>query len=213
MTAAQRPVVREQLRDVTGTAIGLGERLEEIVAVPVSTLGRSGKRGRIDHSQPPWNAPVAHLILEMHSLARYLEDGFRIHLKMRWQPRGGTDENTRFALLAILNLSEAAEDSYVFEAVRTLDNWNSRALIVLGERDMPQRLPRNVGESEPRCPYCQHLTLRFWSSRAVVRCVNPECFHEGRRPTARIEYSIVARDWVLAWNDGSVGMPTDQRIA
>jgi hypothetical protein len=210
--------VRERLRDATGTAIDLNGQLEEIIAVPVSVVRSNGKRGRIDHSQPPWNAQVAHLVMEMHALSRFLEDGLRIHLNMSWQPRGGDDANTRFALLAIVNLGEASEDSYVFEAMREIEHWNSRALVALGKRDLPQRLPRNVGESEPRCPYCGYGTLRFWSSRAEVRCINPECRDEtNRRPVARMEYSIIARDWVLAWGDGSVGVPVadtiDQRIA
>lgn len=215
MTAVSKAAVREQLRDATGTAIDLNHRLEEVIAVPVSKLERSGKRGRIDHSQPPWNAPVAHLLTEMHRLSRFLEDEFRLHLHMAWQPRGGSDENTIFALNAVVSLAEAVEESsYLIFATQSLGSWNSRSLVILGDRDLPQRLPRNVGQSEPRCPYCTRLTLRFWSSRGEVRCINPECLDETqRRPVARMEYSIIARDWVLAWRDGSVGVPESDVVS
>lgn len=206
-------VIREHLRQATESAIDLNQRLERIVAIPVRNLKNDNKRGRVDHSRAPWNAQVAHLILELHTTSRAMEDGLRFHLSMSRQPRGGDDENTRYALEAVANLAEAAQDAIVVDLARELGRWCGRAQIALGERDLPKRLPRDVGQTEPRCPYCAHFTLRFWSTQGEVRCVNPECRDEsGRRPVAQMDYSPVAQCWVLAWRDGTVGIPTE-RIA
>lgn len=210
--------MRERLRDATGAAIGLNQRLEEIVAAPVSKKSSGLRRGRVDHSQPPWNAAAAHLVLDLHTASRDWEALLRDHLDMGFQPRGGDDENTVFALQAISNLAESSLDEIVSECAHWLGGWCSRALVVLGDHELPQRLPRDVGGPEPRCPYCNHLTLRFWPIRGEVRCINPACQDESeRQPIARMEYSNVSQEWVLAWRDGSVGVPmpdtTDQRIA
>lgn len=208
MAEPVRSTVRERLSAAVTGAVDLTHRLELIIATPTSQLVGRGRAGRIDHSQPPWNAPVAHLILELHALARYLESDLRSLAGMGWLARGGDDANTVFALRALLNLSEAVQEGHLFEPAHQLNGWCSRALVVLGERDLPQRLPRNVGQAEARCPYCGHHTLRFWSSRGEVRCVNPSCLDgDDRRPVARMDYSPVIQGWVLAWRDGTVGLP------
>jgi len=208
MVEPVRSTVRERLSVAVDDAVSLNDRLDAIIATPTSRLGGRGRVGRIDHSQPPWNAPVAHLVLELHALARYLENNLRDLVGMSWLPRGGDDENTVFALRAITSLAEVVQDNWLFEPARQLGGWCARSLVVLGERDLPQRLPRNVGEAEARCPYCGHLTLRFWSSRGEVRCVNPGCRDgDGRRAVARLDYSPVIQGWVLAWRDGTVGLP------
>jgi hypothetical protein len=208
MTEPVRSNVRERLRAAAADAVSLNQRLERVVATPTSRLGGRGRSGRIDHSQPPWNAPIAHLVLELHALARYLENDLRDLAGMSWLARGGDDANTVFALEALVNLAEVVEDGWLLEPARQLGGWCARSLVVLGDRDLPQHLPRDVGQPEPRCPYCDNLTLRFWASRGEVRCVNPACLDgDRRRPVARMEYSVVSRDWVLAWRDGSVGLP------
>jgi len=209
MAEPARSNVRERLRAAVTSAVDLNGRLETVIATATSRLGGRGHPGRIDHSQPPWNAPVAHLVLELHALARYLENDLRDLVGMRWIARGGDDANTVFALEAIVNLAEAVtQDRWLLKPTHDLDGWCSRSLVVLGERDVPQRLPRNVGQPEARCPYCGCHTLRFWSSRGEVRCVNPACRDDDdRRPAARMDYSIVAQSWVLAWRDGTVGLP------
>lgn len=209
MAETVRPSVRGRLREAVEDSLELNGRLEAIIAVPTSKLGGGGTRGKFDRSQPPWNAPVAHLVLELHSGARVLEAELRALLNLSPQWRGGDDANTRFALLAALNLAEAVtEDGLLDEPTRWLNGWRARALVVLGERDLPHRLPRDVGQPEPRCPYCGCLTLRFWATLGEVRCVNPGCLDGAeRRPVARMEYSVVVRDWVLAWRDGTVGLP------
>lgn len=182
-------------------------RLSELIAHPASRVNSESKHGKVDHSQPPWNAAVAHLILDLHAESRTMEADLRWLLDMPFMLRGGKDNNTYLALNAVLNLAEAAEDIDVAQCVKWLNSWCSRAAITLGDKEFPQHLPRDVGQSEPRCPYCEHLTLRFWSIRGEVRCINPECLDESqRRPVARMEYSIIAQEWVLAWKDGSVGV-------
>lgn len=218
MTAVPNAAVRERLRDVARDAVGLNQRLEEMIAVPTSKRSGGSPLGKADRSRPPWNSAAAHLILNLHTESRSWEATLRAHLNMGSKVRGAADANTVYALDSILNLAESSEDSVVVECARWLNAWCSRALVVLGDHELPQHLPRNVGESEPRCPYCDRLTLRFWPIRGEVRCVNPECHDESkRRPVARMDYSPVVQDWVLAWRDGSVGVPTpdstSQRIA
>jgi hypothetical protein len=123
--------------------------------------------------------------------------------------RGGSNENTAWALKQIEHLAEAVEDPIVAELVSWLERWAARSLVALGEKDQARRLPQNPGEADPPCPYCENHTLRFWASRGEVRCVNPSCVDEdGRKPVAQMEYSVVAGDWVLAWKDGLTGLPT-----
>jgi hypothetical protein len=200
--------VRERLRETVTSAIDLNHRLEKVVAEPARTVKSGHRRGRIDHSQPPWNAPAAYLVLELHSTARRIEDDLRLCLNMGWRPRGGDDGNTLLALDAVLHLAQAVDDQAIADPARTLGGWCTRAQVALGERDLPQRLPREVGQTEARCPYCARLSLRFWATAGEVRCVNPECVDESyHHPVARMDYSPVTQGWVLAWRDGSVGLP------
>jgi len=208
MMPGQRVALRERLRQAIAESITANYRLEQVIAEPTRSPRDQGRHGRVDHSQPPWNAPVAHLVTEMHARARDLEQTFRRRMNLPERTRGGAQGNTVFALEALSGLSESVDDPIVADAVGWLERWSARALVVLGERDRPSRLPRQPGTPEPRCPYCERLTLRFWSSRGEVRCINPACATEdGRRPAALMEYSSLAQDWVLAWNDGIVGVP------
>lgn len=200
--------LRTRLRALVAEATTVGYQLEQVIATTTPVLGGGIKRGRIDHSQPPWNAPVAHLILDLHAEAREMEERLRRHLGIPDKPRGVSTENTRFALESVANLAEVSSDAYVGDCLAYLDRWIGHARIVLGERDQPQRLPRQPGLPEPRCPYCERMTLRHLASRGEVRCINPECrTEEGRRPSALMTWSNVAMEWVLAWNDGFVGIP------
>lgn len=207
MSAGQSPI-RVRLRAAVTDVITVSSVLEDVIAEPTRRPRDQGKHGRVTHSQPPWNAPIAHLITELHARARDLELTFRHRLNLTERKRGASSANTAFALEALTSLGATVDDLLVADAVRWLEGWVSRARVELGERDRPSRLPRQPGGPEPVCPYCEHLTLRFWATRGEVRCINPACANEdGRRPAALMEWSSVAADWVLAWNDGIVGIP------
>lgn len=201
-------ILRVRLRELVAEATTVNTQLEQVIALSTPMRSDGRKRGRIDHSQPPWNAPVAHLITDLHAEARDMEATLRRGLAIPDKRRGPSSANTAAALEAVANLAESSRQPLVAECVSYLHRWVGRAQVVLGERDQPQRLPRSPGLPEPRCPYCERMTLRHLASRGEVRCINPECKTEqGRRPTARMEWSVVAMEWVLAWNDGYVGIP------
>lgn len=208
MTHDQRGVLRERLRETIVEVTRAAASLEEAIAEP-DRVPRDGEGGGFSwRSRPPWNAAAGYLVTELHAGARELEGTLRRVLSLTERPRGSSAANTVHALNALSSLAESCPDRRVFEVEAWLSGWLARALVALGQRDLPRRLPRQPGEAEPRCPYCERLTLRFWSSRGEVRCVNPACATEdGDRPRARMEYSPVARDWVLAWGDGAVGIP------
>ncbi len=200
--------LRTRLRALTADTATISAQLEQVIATTTPRVAGSPRRGRIDHSQPPWNAPVANLILDLHTHSRDMENTLRRHLGIPDKPRGTSTANTACALDAVANLAESSTDAKVGDCVAWLDRWVGRARVVLGERDEPRRLPRQPGLPEPRCPYCERMTLRHWASKGEVRCVNPECKTEdGRRPAALMAWSNVAVEWVLAWNDGYVGIP------
>ncbi len=207
MVADQTVTLREDLRVAVAEALTVNQRLEAVIAVPTRHVRDESQHGRVDHSQPPWNAVAAHLIMDLHARSRELERELRDRAQLSSLHRGGGSSNTRAALEAVLNVAEAVPDPDVTAALHWLESWTCRAQVALGVRDRPQHLPQRPREAEPRCPYCFSQTLRFWASRGVVRCVNPTCVDEtGRRPAALMEYSVVAVDWVLAWRDGTVGV-------
>jgi len=208
MMPGQR-VLRDRLKVAIDTTMVIYGRLNTIKAEKSTVIGDGASHGKIDHSQPPWNAPVVNLMFDLHAWSRDTEATLRRVLNLSDLHRGGSDENTTWAVKSLSNLAESVEDPRVAELVSWLEGWSNRAQIILGERDSPRRLPRQPAEPEPFCPYCTCHTLRFWASRGVVRCVNPTCRDgEGLRPAAIMEYSVVALDWVLAWKDGTVGLPT-----
>jgi hypothetical protein len=194
-----------RLRDSAGYAAGLDERLEALIAEKPSRPS-GGFHGKIDFSQPPWYAPVAHSHLELHALARRLEKEMRAELGFPDRRRGGSGTNTRKALTAICGLSEGCDDFMVRLVTRELEKWSRRASIALELTEIPKRLPRHPGN--PKCPFCENHTLRMRSLEGKIYCINPGCKdEEGRKPEARMEYSAVIGDWTVLWQDNVAGLP------
>lgn len=164
--------------------------------------------GKVDHSQPPWNASAANVILDLHALTRKMESELRAELGLPRRIRGGSDANTAQALDAVLRLAESADDWLVRVYSRELDRWAKRARVTLDETEFPRRLPRQPGHPEPVCPFCHAHTLRSLPAAGDIFCINPACKDENKkRPRARMEYSKVAGDWVMVWQDDVVGLP------
>jgi hypothetical protein len=203
--------LRPQLEQLVGQALALSRWLEITVAPQGRQVGRDAASGygRGTGSRPPWLAGPAHLLTELHTGVRAAEQALQHRLGITpIYARGGSSLNTVYALGALNDLAVSAADADVARLIGWLAGWTNRAWVLLGERDEPHRLPRSPGGPEPRCPYCEKLTLRFWPGRGLVRCVNPTCqTDDGKRPAATMVYSNVAMDWVLAWNDGVVGIP------
>lgn len=151
---------------------------------------------------------AAYLLLELHREARQSERRLRLFLCLPLRDRGSSGENTKLALDAIVALAEAAGDALASDAAAWLERWHARAKRALGEASPVARLPRQPGEPERSCPFCECLTLRYWSLDGVVKCINPGCRDDdGKRPAAKIEYSGFTGQLELCWQDGVVGLP------
>ena len=198
-------VIRETLKDTVHHSVRLNDSLE--LAIAVKTKQPGAFHGKISHSPPPWHAPAANAILDLHALARKLEASLRFELGLPSRKRGGSSGNTVKALHAIPRLCEGTDDYAAQLSTRELKKWSSRAEIALNLREMPHRLPRPPGVPEPPCPICENHTLRSYShdldERGEVRCVNPGCF-DGRdnRTSARLEF--FHGELVFRWSNGMV---------
>lgn len=169
---------------------------------------REGRSGGHPRSRPPWNAAAAALVVEMQHNSRSEELRLRVVLGLPKRYRGGSDANTLLALDAILALASTADDESLHPTNQWLGRWNGSSSRVLGDASAIVHLPRQPGEPPRPCPFCECLTLRYWPLNGMVRCINPACRDsEGRRPSARIEYSTFTCQLELVWHDGVTGLP------
>jgi len=196
--------VRALLHDASGLVWRLNGLLEAMVP------WRSGQRDEVARqtnktaSTPPWQSQAANLVMDLHAEARRMERLLVVTVvgTQGSEPRGGSSENTKNALDALTVLTEITDDTDVWDILRSLERWIMRAEVVLGYREPVRRLPRQPGEGEPRCPWCQYLTLRCLPASGRVSCVNPECRDdEGRKPRAVLSVSLSGVS-VLTWQDG-----------
>lgn len=198
--------LREEFRLLTEKAELLHNQLSRVTGLREQAGGK-GRTGKLDHSQPPWNAPAAQALLELHAWTRMREAEWRRSAGFAVRKRGGSDENTRRALSALCALSHSVDDGGVAGSLRELARWTRQARVVLGELELPRRLPRQEGQAEPSCPYCRKRTLRMQALRGIVRCVDPSCRDsDGRRPVARMEWSTFTVQLELIWSDGVTGL-------
>ncbi len=200
--------IRTELRSSVSHSLDLNAQLEVVIAVKVKQPGTF--HGKVDFSQPPWHAPVANAIMDLHAMAREMEAWLRLSQGLPKRRRGDSSKNTGVALENVIRLSEAAADATVRGHTRELNGWGRRASIALGQAEVPKRLPRQPGEPEHKCPWCKNHTLRMYPmglrKDEHIRCINPGCKdEEGRKPTAQLEY--FQDEWVLRWMDGVLGTP------
>src|SRR5260221_14080024 len=112
--------LRPRLKDSAGHVVILDEKREVLIAErPSKSSG--GFHGKIDFSQPPWHAPVAHSHLELHALSRKLEREMRWELVLPQRARGSSNANTRKALDAVCQLAEGTDDFMVRLATKELE--------------------------------------------------------------------------------------------
>lgn len=216
-TVSPHVAIRTTLAELIAEITDLADRLEALIAVKTRQPG--GFHGKVDHSQPPWCAPVAYAITDLHALSRMLEKDIRRKQGLPLRSRGNSDENTRNALETIRKLAENAEDSLVAEYIREMSRWLKNAkLAALGAGDgspdldrieAPKRLPRAPGKPEQACDFCGNHTLRVKVLENEIWCINPSCPPEvdGIRPKklkARMDYSVIVGDWVVRWDDGVI---------
>jgi len=199
--------LRSKLKDEVHHALVLNERLENIIAVK-SRINLEGFHGKLGHGPPPWNAGAANAIMDLHAGVRDVEACLRISLKLPKRFRGGSSDNTRAALENVVRLAEGADDHIVAVSTRWLGGWCRKASVALGEAETPRRLPRIEGQKEAVCPFCECHTLRMLPLYGSIKCISPDCKDdEGRKPSAKLEYSEHVGDWLLRWQDGIAGVP------
>jgi hypothetical protein len=205
-TIPQHIVIRSRLAESVTHALELSERLESLIAVKARHPSGSF-HGKVDHSQPPWNASVAYAVTDLHALARKMEKEIRAELGLSPRARGSSDGNTGEALRTVVRQCERADDFTVRVYTRELEKWWRNAKIALDEIEIPKRLPRSPGKPEPACPWCKNHTLRVKTGENDIFCVNPSCSgvdEKDRKLHARMDYSDVAGDWVVRWDDGVI---------
>jgi hypothetical protein len=199
--------IRTRLRDSVDHALTLNTRLGGLITVkPRQPSGVF--HGKVDFSQPPWHSPIATAFFDFHALSRKIERDLRYELGLPARYRGCSDANTAKALEAAISLCEKADDFAVGLNTKEIERWTRRASIALGLTEVPKRLPRSPGGTEPKCPFCKMRTLRSKWLDGEIYCINPGCKDEaGVKPRARMEFSVHAGDWILVWQDGIGGLP------
>lgn len=116
--------------------------------------------------------------------------------------RGGSRANTRFALDAVVNLSEATEDANVLGILNYLDGWSRRAEAVFLPEKALRRIPREPGQAEARCPYCARQTMRWNAATGVIVCLMADCLNgDGIRPRWVAKYAVVDNTLQFTWEE------------
>lgn len=198
--------LRDALRESVVSSLRTNVILESVIHVKIRQPGTF--HGKVDHSQPPWQAAVANAILDLHALAREMEAWLRLSQGLPPRERGGSSENTRKALENVVRLSEVAEDGTVRGHTRELRGWERQADIALGKTETASRLPRAKGEPIRVCPWCERDTLRMLPMLGVISCIDKACEDEnGERPKGRMTYSDIVAGWVVVWQNGGTGLP------
>lgn len=196
--------IRARLHTSIDTAWGLYCALE--VAIPhrqtvVDNTGGGGKR-KPSVSTIPWNSVAAGLTLEFHSKVRSLESGLNEQIVGATKHRGSSTANTRYAIAAIDRLCVMCDDTTVLGVLGYFDSWSRRADAVFNPENGLYRLPRQPGDGEARCPYCQYQTMRWHPARGQAVCVNPGCRNQdGQRPRWSAEFTVLGGQLVFRWEE------------
>lgn len=196
------------LTQVVNRAWVLNELLEGETHQPVGRGYGSSGGGSKPGSRPPWASQAATLVTNLHAVARDLETEFlRLVNPNSTTRRGGSTRNTWLALYHLTELGVAAPDSTVRRGTHTLTKWTWQTEVFLGQREPIHRLPREMGHTEPSCPWCTFRTLRYRISDGVIFCVNPTCRdHDGERVTATLTVRLNG-DLTLTWQNGAEHVP------
>lgn len=181
--------------------------LEDLLEHPASQGRELVRPSSFVRAWPSWNTQAAYLIFDLRQLTRSHENRLLALGAGTTRERGSSDRNTFLSLDALPKLAYAAGDDEVHETLTAFSSWLRRAREALGEVEPYSRLPRLPGAPEPRCPWCQRMTLRQQPHAGLVRCVNPACVDtDGRRPLARVEVGRLSLEPILVWGTGEVGL-------
>lgn len=174
---------------------------------------KHGPRSKPPTAPAPWNGEAAGLWMEIHAGVRWHEDTLCLLAGLPARHRGGSDQNTVYALERLPILAGAGPDmSYqVGDTIRDVDRWLRQAREILGLADPTHRMPKAPKHDEPACPYCHLYTLRWRGERYTdvkVWCANPTCRdNEGRKPVARARRGTFSGTESMCFQDGTMIPP------
>lgn len=194
-----------RLRENADQAWRLYCALEALIPYREST---SSGQERIGRSKPlsapvPWNTVAAELTLEFHNEIRRLET----HLKERViggypKRRGSSGANTKHAIESVVNLCTTCEQGAILGVLRYMDSWNRRADTYFNPQHGLHRLPREPGQGEARCPYCQRQTMRWSPTKGIAVCIRPDCHNtDGQRPRWTAEFTLTDTGLIFRWDE------------
>lgn len=196
-------VARGRLQMACQRAWRLSQALETLIPHRSVIREEITARTRVT-AAPPWHARAALLVMDLHAMTREHEKAFVILVSGRVRERGGSDRNTELSLNSLPKLAEALTDGQVWHAVFTLEQWIHRAEETIGLVEPLRHIPTHPGETEPRCPWCGYLTLRWRLATTRIHCVNPGCavdsYHD-RRPSGYLEMNLETGEAAIVWDD------------
>lgn len=139
--------------------------------------------------------------MELHAEVRRLEMHLReVNFGTLAQRRGGSKENTRFALSSITVLTDPVDDQTALSVLTIISRWIHRASAFLTPEKGLHRLPREPGAGEMRCPHCGNRTMRWHPASGIVVCINPECVDEDDvRPRWQADFAVDGETLQLVW--------------
>jgi hypothetical protein len=195
--------LRDRLKNSTQEAWRLYCALEIMLPFKEAGHGQPISRQKLTASTIPWHGKAASLIHDFYAEVRRLEVNLKaIATGIRGVRRGGSDGNTRLALVSLVNLSfsPAVDDQTVSGILGYIDGWVRQANAVFNPDLGLHRMPRTPGEEEIRCPWCEYQTMRWQPATGIIVCINPECHDtEGSRPRWRAEYEVVGDEMQFTW--------------
>lgn len=195
--------LRERLKGSTEQAWKLYCALEAVLPYKEISKGEPISRQKLTASPIPWHGSAAGLVLDLYAEVRRLEVNLKAQVTgIRGARRGGSDGNTRMAMRSIVNLSFAVDDQTVMGILGFTEGWVRQAQAVFNPDLGLHRLPRNPGEDDMRCPWCEFQTMRWQPATGIIVCINPECrTDKDIRPRWIANYEIVGDQMQFAWEE------------
>ena len=193
--------LRERLKDGTESAWRLYCALEVMLPYKEASRGQPIARQKLTASTIPWHGAAAGLIHDFYAEVRRLEVNLAANITgIRGVRRGGSDGNTRMALRSIVNYSHSVDDQTVAGVLGFIDGWVRSAEAVFNPDLGLHRIPREPGEKELRCPWCEFQTMRWQPASGIIVCINPECRTDlDVRPRWQAAYEIVGDEMRFEW--------------
>lgn len=199
-------VARGRLQMACQRAWRLSQALETLIPHRSVVQEEIISRTRVT-AAPPWHARAALLVMDLHALTREHERAFVVLVSGRIKERGGSDRNTELSLDALPKLAEALTDGQVWRTVFLLEQWVTRAEETIGLVEPLRHIPTHPDETEPRCPWCGYLCLRWVTVSGHVVCVNPSCCDkDGKRLRGRVDVDLRDSSTFITWHDDSVSV-------